>query len=179
VIVDGTAQPRKGSRPLAFIVREATPGELAAVGELTHAAYTHDYADLPESYRDDLLHPERLVPDYEVWVAAADGLLVGTVSILRAGHSLGGRIAHDELYFRLLAVAPGARARGIGIALTGFALEQARSRGLARVVLNSAPYMLGAHALYSRLGFERVAEREHTVVTSGRTLQLMTFVRDV
>lgn len=71
------------------------------------------------------------------------------------------------------------RGRGIGASLTTFAIDLARARGRARVVMNSGPYMLGAHALYFKLGFERVAEREGVIVSSGRELQLLTFVLKV
>lgn len=48
-----------------------------------------------------------------------------------------------------------------------------------RVVMNSGPYMLGAHALYFKLGFRRESAREGTIVIDGRELTLLTFVLDV
>jgi len=40
--------------------------------------------------------------------------------------------------------------------------------------------MVGAHALYRKLGFRREAEREGIVeLPDGRTFQLLTFVREV
>lgn len=161
-------------------IRPAGADELQRIGELTHAAYSHDYADLPADYSEQLRHPERLLEDFEVFVAVdAAGGFVGTIAILRDGRDNGGRTTADELYFRLLATAPHARGRGIGAALTTFAIGLARSRGRARVVMNSGPYMVGAHALYVKLGFARVSEREGVVIVDGRELQLLTFVIDV
>lgn len=165
-----------------LLIREARADEYPAVGELTHAAYTHDYADLPDDYRQQLRHPEHLLDAYDVWVAedTASGELVGTIALLRPGHDNDGRIGDDELYFRLLATHPSVRGRGVGVALTEFAVEQAAARGQSAVVLNSGPDMLGAHALYRKLGFSRRSEREGTVVLpDGRTLELLTFVRDL
>lgn len=164
------------------LIRPARPDEYPAIGELTHAAYTTDYTDLPAHYRDELKHPEALLDDFEFFVAedTGSGQLLGTIALLRPGRDQGGQIAQDELYFRLLATHPAARGRGIGIALTQFALDQAAQRGQRAVVMNSGPDMLGAHALYRKLGFRREAEREGIVeLPDGRSFQLLTFVRDV
>jgi ribosomal protein S18 acetylase RimI-like enzyme len=165
----------------ALQIRLASPDELARVGELTYAAYSHDYDDLPADYAAQLRHPEHLVGEFEVYVAVdAAGEFVGTVAVLRDGFDQEGRIAPgEELYFRLLATAPTARGRGIGAALTTFVIDLARQRGSVRVVMNSGPDMLGAHALYYKLGFSRAGERETTFVSGGRELTLLTFVIDV
>jgi ribosomal protein S18 acetylase RimI-like enzyme len=163
------------------LIRLAEPHEYPAIGTLSHAAYTNDYDDLSAGYQEQLRHPESLLPSYDVWVAADEqtGELLGTVSILRQGLDDEGRIGDDGLYFRLLAVSPTARGRGIGKALTEFALGQAAERGSARVVLHSGDNMLGAHALYTKLGFTRRTEREMVIVHDGRTIQLFTFALDL
>lgn len=164
------------------LIRPARPDEYAAIGELTHAAYTADYTDLSPHYRDELKHPEALLDDFEFFVAedTGTGQLLGTIALLRPGRDQGGQIAQDELYFRLLATHPSARGRGIGIALTQFALDQAAHRGQRAVVMNSGPVMVGAHALYRKLGFRPEPDREGIVeLPDGRSLQLLTFVRDV
>lgn len=163
-------------------IRPAAPGEYTAIGELTYAAYSHDYSDLSDDYREQLRHPETLLDPFEFFVADDEttGELVGTIAVLRPGHDQHGRIAPHELYFRLLATHPAARGRGIGAALTRFALAEARRRGQRAVVLNSGPEMRGAHALYRKLGFSRRAEREEVIVLpDGRELELMTFVLDL
>jgi len=166
----------------SFRIRPAADTEYPAIGALTHAAYTHDYDDLPENYRRELKHPEALADTFTFFVAedTATGALIGTVAILKPGHDMHGEIGPDELYFRLLATHPDARGRGVGIALTEFAVEQALARGARAVVLNSGPDMLGAHALYRKLGFSRRSEREGVIeLPDGRTLELLTFVRDL
>ena len=100
--------------------------------------------------------------EHEVWVAEdlATGELLGTVATPRPGRHISPLGQDGELDFRLLAVAPAARRRGIGALLTDHVIALARQRGLDRVVMNSGPQMLGAHALYHRLGFVRLTERE-------------------
>ena len=85
-------------------IRSAAASEYPAIGELTHAAYTHDYADLPAHYQEELKHPEALVDHFEFFVAEEDatGELLGTIALLRVGHDNHGHIGPDELYFRLL-----------------------------------------------------------------------------
>ncbi|WP_426625666.1 GNAT family N-acetyltransferase [Leifsonia sp. McL0607] len=163
-------------------IRPAAEGEFAAIGELTYAAYSHDYTDLSDDYRQQLRHPETLLDAFDFFVAedAVTGTLVGTIAVLRAGHDQHGHVGPNELYFRLLATHPSARGRGIGAELTRFAMAEARRRGQRAVVLNSGPEMLGAHALYRKLGFSRRAEREGVIVLpDGRELQLLTFVLDL
>lgn len=163
-------------------IRPAAPTEYPAIGELTHAAYTHDYDDLPAGYREELKHPEALLDAFDVFVAedADSGELVGTIALLRPGQTFGGHIRPRELYFRLLATHPSARGRGVGAALTRFAMEEASRRGDRAVVLNSGPDMLGAHALYRKLGFSRRSEREEVLVLpDGRELELQTYVLDL
>lgn len=159
-------------------VRPALETEFEAVGRLTHAAYRNDY-DLREFYANDLLHPETRVDDYAIWVAddAATGELLGTVCILRPEGRLGHGLREGELYFRLLAVSPTARRRGIGTRLTQLAFDIARERGLHTVALNSGPDMLAAHALYRSLGFVRDTARDVHFREGGAEVTIYTFTR--
>lgn len=166
----------------AVRIRPAADDEYGAIGALTYAAYTHDYTDLSPDYREQLKHPEALLDAYDVFVAEdeATGELVGTIAVLRAEHHQHGHVGADELYFRLLATHPSARGRGVGAELTRFALAEARRRGQRAVVLNSGPEMVGAHALYRKLGFSRRSDREGVIVLpDGRELELLTFVLDL
>jgi hypothetical protein len=58
-------------------------------------------------------------------------------------------------------------------------IELAGQRGLERVVMNSGPQMVGAHALYAKLGFTRLHDREREIVDGGRTFRLLAFTIDV
>ena len=45
--------------------------------------------------------------------------------------------------------------------------------------MNSGPQMVGAHALYAKLGFTRLLDREREIVDGGRTFRLLAFTIDV
>lgn len=83
-----------------------------------------------------------------------------------------------ELDFRLLAVAPAARRRGIGRMLVEHVIALAAERGASRVVMNSGPQMTGAHQLYYAMGFTRLTGRE-TRTVEGHTRPLLAFGYEV
>lgn len=161
-------------------VRLVDPHEYAQAGRITTEAYRASYEGLSEAYLASLADVAGRVEQGEVWVALADGVIVGTVWTPRPGERLSPLAEEGELDFRQLAVAPSARGRGVGERLTRHVLDLARERGASRVVMNSGPEMLGAHALYRKMGFRRLTEREHPVeVEPGRWLDLRAFGFDL
>ncbi|WP_298870479.1 GNAT family N-acetyltransferase [uncultured Microbacterium sp.] len=161
-------------------VRLVDPHEYAQAGRITAEAYRASYEGLSEAYLASLADVAGRVEQGEVWVALTDGVIVGTVWTPRPGERLSPLAEEGELDFRQLAVAPSARGRGVGERLTRHVLDLARERGASRVVMNSGPEMLGAHALYRKMGFRRLTEREHPVeVEPGRWLDLRAFGFDL
>ncbi len=151
-------------------IRLVRPDERAAVAELLLDAYGSDYL-LSADYRTSLGEVAERAVEHEVWVAVDDdGALLGTVVTPRPGRVISELARPGEVDFRLLGVAPAARGRGVGAALTHFVVDLARSRGAVRVVMNSGPQMTSAHRLYQRLGFERLHERETRVLDDGTRL---------
>jgi ribosomal protein S18 acetylase RimI-like enzyme len=61
----------------------------------------------------------------------------------------------DAAGIRLLAVAPAARARGVGKALARDCIERARALGRSSVVLHTTRAMETAWRMYEQLGFRR------------------------
>jgi len=161
------------------LIRLAVPDEFEAVGELREAAYSHDY-EISDNYRATLrdLAPGRA--EQEVWVAVDRhiGQLLGTVTVPRPGGHISPLGQDGELDFRLLAVAPAARRRGIGRLLVEHVIALAAERGATRVVMNSGPQMTGAHQLYYAVGFTRLTERE-TRTVEGHSRPLLAFGYEV
>lgn len=112
-------------------------------------------------YDAELRDIARRVELAEVLVAVGEaGDVLGCVTIVRPGSAYAEISRPGELEFRMLAVAPSARGRGVGEALTRAVLDRARTLGLRRVVLSSLDGMRSAHRLYERLGFTRLPERD-------------------
>jgi ribosomal protein S18 acetylase RimI-like enzyme len=154
------------SHPMSdILIRRAAPGELTAIGELREAAYSHDY-EISDHYRATLRDVAAPDAEQEVWVAADrhTGQFLGTVTVPRPGGHISPLGQDGELDFRLLAVAPTARRRGIGRLLVEHVIALAAERGNSRVVMNSGPQMTGAHQLYYAMGFTRLTERETRIV---------------
>lgn len=163
-----------------LVVRLALPHEYDEVAALSLRAYELDY-EISEDYRASILAVGKRAAEHQVWIAAdaASGALLGAVSTPRRGARISPLARPGELDFRLVAVDPSARGRGVGARLTRHVIELARLRGLDRVVMNSGPQMVGAHRLYERLGFTRLHEREREIVDGGRTFRLLAFSIDV
>jgi ribosomal protein S18 acetylase RimI-like enzyme len=147
---------------VTFEIRPARPGEYDEIGALTAEAYLKDgLVPADSAYESTLRDAADRAANAELWVAAdADGLLLGSVTFCCPGSAYR-EIARDgEGEFRMLAVSPVARGRGVGEALTRHCLDRSRDLGLHRVVMCSASTMAIAHRLYGRLGFTRLPERD-------------------
>lgn len=143
-------------------LRRARAEELPEVGRVTVAAYAeHADGDL-DDYAEVLRDAARRDREAEVWVAADDESeeILGTVTICPEG-SLWREVAQPgEGEFRVLAVKPEARGRGVGAALLGLVVERFRGEGAARIVMSTQPGMLAAKHIYEVAGFVRAPDRD-------------------
>jgi ribosomal protein S18 acetylase RimI-like enzyme len=144
-------------------IRPARPDELDAVGELTVRAYLAD-GPISEKYTAILADARSRSRAAELLVAVdAEDRIVGTITIALPGGEFADIARDGELEFRMLAVDPDARRRGLGEALVRMVIDRARSLGLPRVVLSSQQNMTGAHRIYERFGFRRHPDRDWMV----------------
>jgi len=136
------------------------PAELEEVGRLTSEVYVGDgYVAAGDDYARELLDTIRRTGEAEVWVAVApDGELLGSVTFCPVGSAYREIGRADEGEFRMLAVSPAARGRGLGLALVELCLRRARELGYTRVRMSSMDRMTQAHRVYERLGFVRAPE---------------------
>ena len=132
------------------------------MGALTVAGYDADgYLVNPDGSYDH---------HYAGWLAdgvtrARDGvLMVAVAGDAQRGTGTGGPprapfreicTRDDQAEFRTLSVAPEARGRGVGSALVDWCIAEARSTGIAEILLSSLPEMAPAHRLYVSRGFVR------------------------
>lgn len=95
-----------------------------------------------------------------VLVAVRADELLGTASVLRAGTPYARVATPGEAEVRLVAVAPEAQGAGVGEALMRASIEVALSWGADALMLDTGDRNLRAQALYARLGFARLPERD-------------------
>ncbi|MDN5892950.1 MAG: GNAT family N-acetyltransferase [Nocardioides sp.] len=145
-------------------IRHAAGADLAEVGDLTVAAYASFTLGPADPYVEKLRDAATRAREAELLVSEEDDVLLGTVTwcppespwreISRAG----------EGEFRMLAVNPAARGRGVGDALARHCIARSRAAGDLAMVISSLPEMASAHRLYERLGFERLPKRDWSPV---------------
>jgi ribosomal protein S18 acetylase RimI-like enzyme len=153
---------------MTVTVRPVHTDELAEVGELTVRSYSADgFVDGDDRYVHQLRDAVTRAREAEVYVAALPDRpdrIAGTVTFCPQGSPWCELAQPGEGEFRMLAVAPEARRRGVAAALVGVCLERSRELGYSAVVLSSLPVQRPAHRLYERLGFRRTPDLDWSPV---------------
>jgi ribosomal protein S18 acetylase RimI-like enzyme len=133
--------------------------ELAAVGRLTADAYVSDgLVDPTNGYVERLLDAAGRAREAEVWVAVEGERLLGSVTFVAPGSPYREIARDDEGEFRMLAVGPEARGRGVGRTLVELCVRRSRELGYAGLRMSTMDRMASAHRVYERLGFTRVPD---------------------
>ncbi|WP_114907374.1 GNAT family N-acetyltransferase [Ornithinimicrobium murale] len=146
---------------MPLTVRPAVPEEFERVGEITAVAYVHDgHLAADFSYVEVLRDAAARANAAELLVATDGATILGTVTWCPDGSPYKEVAAGDEGEFRMLAVLPEARGRGVARALVQACLDRSRETGHARIVLSTQPSMAPAHALYESFGFVRDPARD-------------------
>ncbi len=153
-------------RQQAVIVRNAMPREYKAIGQLMVQVYSAlegfpKPKEQPEYYRflaDVGNQTQR--PETELLVAIApDGSIVGAVIYFgdMQYYGSGGTATFEKnaCGFRLLAVDPAFRGRGIGKKLSLACIEKARKSQRAQLIIHTTEAMQTAWKMYEKLGFKR------------------------
>lgn len=145
---------------MSLEIRRILPEEYAAAGAVTEAAYDEFTTGPHDSYRVLLRDTATRDREAEVWVAVEGGRVLGNVTIAPLGSAWREIGTDDEGEFRMLAVDPAGRGRGVGRALLESTLARFRDEGFAGVALSSLETMTAAHSLYRRAGFVRDPGRD-------------------
>ena len=147
------------SEPAGYELRPVRDQELGPVGRLTADAYISDgLLGASDGYVERLTDTVNRAREAEVWVAVDGDQLLGSVTFVRPGSPWREIARDDEGEFRMLAVDPAARGRGVGQALVELCLRRARELGYAGVRMSTMDRMTSAHRVYQRLGFTRVPD---------------------
>ena len=144
-----------------MIVRRALPAEYEDVGLATEAAYEEFLLGPDDYYRVRLRDAGRRDREAELLVAVDDdGTLLGTVTSCPPGSPWRELSGDGEGEFRMLAVVPSARGRGVGAALVFGCEERARAAGATRMWLTTLDDMAAAQRVYARLGYRHDSARD-------------------
>jgi ribosomal protein S18 acetylase RimI-like enzyme len=140
-------------------IRDAEEDDAGAV----IALWTEAYADAgPEGRREPYALQEyfAVATSATVTVAAEGEQVVAVVALFPPGAPGRSVAGPGEAELARLAVAEGARRRGVGRELVERCAGQARAVGAEAIALWSRPYQADAHRLYVSLGYRRVPERD-------------------
>lgn len=162
-----------------LLIRVAAPAEYERVGELTYAAYAADgLLQDDHGYSRELRDAAGRAADAYLLVAldTATGAVLGTVTFCLPGTPHAEVSRPGEAEFRMLAVDPAARGRGVGEALVTDCLARAQRYRCERVVISTRWDMRPAHRLYQRLGFVREPSRDWW---PGPDIELICYKRDL
>ena len=148
-----------------WVIREAWPAAFDDLGRLMVKVYSSlegfPGPEVQPAYYDLLAHIGQMAgkPGAKLLVATeGEDLLGGLVYFSdMAQYGSGGTATRERNAsgFRLLAVAPAARGRGVGAALVRHCIELAKDAGHEQVIIHTTAAMTVAWALYEKLGFER------------------------
>jgi ribosomal protein S18 acetylase RimI-like enzyme len=146
-------------------IRKAEPEEYGRIGDLTIAAYAALPVDhLWGGYAEEIRDVAGRTAAADVLVAVEDGaddekaVVLGAVTLVADPTSPWLEWTEPgEVQFRLLAVDPATRGRGIGEALVRECLTRAGTRP---VLIHTTQWLEAAQRLYVRLGFVRRADRD-------------------
>ena len=157
----------------SITIRSATSADDEAVGTLLADVYLgerYTHASYESVLRDTVAR----LADTDVLLAADEtGRVVGTVTYAEPPSHYAEVAREGEAAFRLLAVSPLARGKGVGERLVQACVERARAHGRSHLVLSTQPNMTTAHRLYERMGFTRSLDRDWSPLPG---LQLRVYV---
>ena len=150
-------------RTSSWTVEPAVPADFPAIAELTLRVYLGEGL-ASEGYASQLADVEGRAAKAELLVVRDGGAVVGSVALVLEGDFGEVTESEDEASFRMLAVSPVVRGRGVGEVLVRTCLDRARAAGKRRMVISTDPRMTAAHRLYERLGFRRLPARDWSPV---------------
>lgn len=163
--------PKQGAAPVLFrhgmssvVLREAGPQDDEAIGALLIEAFVSRYAvkmpevTVTERRKAELRDVASKRPEAKVWVAEADGVVVGTVTMWPPGAERSEAWLPNTADLRQLAVKASHRGTRLSTKLLDLAEAWAKEQKYAGVCLHVRRGAHGVRALYERRGYQRRPE---------------------
>lgn len=164
---------------MSIAVRPITEADYGDVARITAAAYLGAgyFESVEHPYMQKIMRVGERAAVAPIIVAERDGVVVGSATLAVFGDAWADIALKDELEFRLLVVDPAVQRSGAGRTMVEYILERARATdGITAVSLTTGDSWHTAHALYRRLGFARVPERDWPIPENGRMLRVYRMV---
>jgi N-acetylglutamate synthase-like GNAT family acetyltransferase len=160
---------------MSIAVRPITEADYDVVARITADAYLgagyFDSAEYP--YMKQIMRVQERAAVAPMIVAERHGVVIGSATLAVYGDVWADIALEDELEFRLLVVDPTVQRSGAGKAMVAWILEKARAtEGITAVSLTTGDDWHTAHALYQKLGFIRVPERDWPIPENGKMLRV-------
>ncbi|HSR11033.1 MAG TPA: GNAT family N-acetyltransferase [Thermodesulfobacteriota bacterium] len=166
--------PGASARSGKIRIRNARPGDLEKIREVTISAFLQYASRMPdrwEDYRQNIVETLAEAKITELIVAEQDGVLVGSVVLYPPGSPS----SPEAPQVRLLAVVPSARGKGVGAALMRQCIRRAKKKGAEVLALHTTDLMSVAMHMYEKMGFTRAPDldfRVENVVVKGYRFKL-------
>ncbi|MBW7475351.1 GNAT family N-acetyltransferase [Paenibacillus oenotherae] len=150
----------------AIVVRDAADHDREAIEAVLLEAYSQYELLLPaerwEQYKIDIVKATTSAAVKARLVAELDGAIVGSVFLYASSEAAYGlpELSINTPIMRLLAVAKGARGRGVATELIRASVSRSRHWGADTLHLHTTDLMESAIRLYERLGFERATDKD-------------------
>ncbi len=160
---------------MSTTVRPIRESDYAEVARITADAYMGAgyFESIDYPYMQKILRVGERAAVAEMIVAERDGAVVGSATLAVHGDEWADIALPGELEFRLLVVDPAVQRSGAGLAMVEAILERARAtEGVRAVSLTTGDDWHNAHALYQKMGFSRVPERDWPVPENGKMLRV-------
>ena len=141
------------------MIRTALPADEPVLRELDRSTWSTLHSPAPAPPAD---RPFEL--DGVLVAELADGL----AGYVKLGQAVPLRSSEHILEIKGLSVAPEHRRRGVGRALIGAAVQQARAAGARRLMLRVLGHNLAARELYAQCGFEVEGVHRELFLLDGR-----------
>jgi N-acetylglutamate synthase-like GNAT family acetyltransferase len=135
-----------------MIIRVATEEDLPGILELYSQPELDDKQVLDVKEAKAIFDKIKLYPDYHLYVAETDGIIVGTFAL-----AIMDNLAHMGSKSGLIedvAVSKPLQGQGIGKQMMKFAIEICREKSCYKVCLSSNLKRLNAHNFYESIGFK-------------------------